>query len=162
MLTDIKTNSCSELDVVGCFFLEYHPKRIVNNIQILPCVINARHYTPLLSQFCRILSRKCVTLCSKQLQPYTNIQNISLLLLVVAGFPMKTSSYTAQESSSLLSIQMRLFIFGYFMHWLSTALSYKGCIINLIVCISCSFISNVLCPFFTLQGTSRQIGISPL
>ena len=82
------------------------------------------------------------------------------MLLVVAGFSMKTTSNTAQElSSSFLSLQMRLFIFGYFMHWLSTALSYKGCIINLIVCISCSFTCNMRCPFLTLQEAFRQIYI---
>ena len=55
---------------------------------------------------------------------------------------------------------MRLFIIVYIIRWLSTALS--GCIINLIVCISCSFTSNMLCPFLTLQEAFRQICIIPI
>ena len=88
---------------------------------------------------CNTINALFIYFTISKLHFHTNIGNISLMLLVVAGFSMKTTSNTAQElSSSFLSLQMRLFIFVYFMHLLSTALSYKGCIINLIVCISCS------------------------
>ena len=110
-----------------CFIrFEYHQKRILNNIRMLfPSIALGR--TAFLSQFSTIYSVLLPTITSHK---RTTTKSTKVVL---------TRTTTTQRNDVL---QMRLLSLLVFHACLSTALSYKGCIINLIVYVSCSVSST--------------------